>query len=88
MEHHDYSYDQVFNMCLASRTTGVEPMIRVRMDGLDGLFFGPPLNHRQSPSGPSHVIDLELGRVASPAFASFGIEDRQDNLLAGLLNNE
>lgn len=38
MEHQDYSYDQVFNMCLASRATGMEPMIRVRKEG-DHSFF-------------------------------------------------
>jgi 4-hydroxy-2-oxoheptanedioate aldolase len=38
MEHQDYSYDQAFNMCLASRACGMEPMIRVRKEG-DHSFF-------------------------------------------------
>ena len=38
MEHQDYSYDQAFNMCLASRASGMEPMIRVRKEG-DHSFF-------------------------------------------------
>ncbi|MFZ5916542.1 MAG: HpcH/HpaI aldolase family protein [Chloroflexota bacterium] len=38
MEHQDYSYDQVFNQCLASRASGMEPMIRVRKEG-DHSFF-------------------------------------------------
>jgi 4-hydroxy-2-oxoheptanedioate aldolase len=38
MEHQDYSYDQAFNMCLASRAAGMEPMIRVRKEG-DHSFF-------------------------------------------------
>lgn len=33
MEHQDYAYDQVFNMCLASRYAGMEPMVRVRKEG-------------------------------------------------------
>ena len=32
MEHQDYAYDQVFNMCLASRYAGMEPMVRVRKE--------------------------------------------------------
>jgi 4-hydroxy-2-oxoheptanedioate aldolase len=38
MEHQDYSYDQAFNMCLASRASSMEPMIRVRKEG-DHSFF-------------------------------------------------
>jgi 4-hydroxy-2-oxoheptanedioate aldolase len=38
MEHQDYSYDQAFNMCLASRAAGMEPMIRVRKEG-DHSFY-------------------------------------------------
>lgn len=38
MEHQDYSYDQAFDMCLASRATGMEPMIRIRKEG-DHSFF-------------------------------------------------
>jgi len=38
MEHQDYSYDQAFNLCLASRASGMEPMIRVRKEG-DHSFF-------------------------------------------------
>ena len=38
MEHQDYSYDQVFNMCLASRASGMEPMIRIRKEG-DHSFY-------------------------------------------------
>ncbi len=38
MEHQDYDYDQAFNMCLASRATGMEPMIRVRKEG-DQSFY-------------------------------------------------
>ncbi len=38
MEHGDYSYDQVFNMSLASRAAGMEPMVRVRKEG-DHSFF-------------------------------------------------
>lgn len=38
MEHQDYSYDQAFNMCLAARATGMEPMIRIRKEG-DHSFF-------------------------------------------------
>ena len=38
MEHQDYSYDQAFNMCLASRAVGMEPMIRIRKEG-DHSFF-------------------------------------------------
>ena len=34
MEHQDYSYDQVFNMCLAARASGMEPMIRIRKEGV------------------------------------------------------
>jgi 4-hydroxy-2-oxoheptanedioate aldolase len=30
MEHQDYSYDQVFDMALGCRATGIEPMIRIR----------------------------------------------------------
>lgn len=33
MEHQDFSYDQVFNMCLAARATGMEPMVRIRKEG-------------------------------------------------------
>lgn len=29
-EHQDYSYDQIFNMGLACRATGMEPMVRIR----------------------------------------------------------
>ena len=38
MEHQDYSYDQAFNMCLACRATGMEPMIRIRKEG-DHSFY-------------------------------------------------
>jgi 4-hydroxy-2-oxoheptanedioate aldolase len=38
MEHQDYDYDQAFNMCLASRATGMEPMIRIRKEG-DHSFY-------------------------------------------------
>ena len=38
MEHQDYSYDQAFNMCLASRASDMEPMIRIRKEG-DHSFF-------------------------------------------------
>lgn len=38
MEHQDFSYDQAFNICLASRASGMEPMIRVRKEG-DHSFF-------------------------------------------------
>jgi 4-hydroxy-2-oxoheptanedioate aldolase len=38
MEHQDYSYDQAFNLCLASRAAGMEPMIRVRKEG-DHSFY-------------------------------------------------
>jgi 4-hydroxy-2-oxoheptanedioate aldolase len=30
MEHQDYSFDQVFNMALACRAIGIEPMVRIR----------------------------------------------------------
>jgi 4-hydroxy-2-oxoheptanedioate aldolase len=30
MEHQDYSYDQLFNMALGCRSSGVEPMARIR----------------------------------------------------------
>ncbi len=30
MEHQDYSYDQLFNMALGCRATGIEPMARIR----------------------------------------------------------
>jgi 4-hydroxy-2-oxoheptanedioate aldolase len=30
MEHQDYSFDQVFNMAMACRATGMEPMVRIR----------------------------------------------------------
>ena len=30
MEHQDYSFDQVFNMGLACRATGMEPLVRIR----------------------------------------------------------
>ncbi len=33
MEHQDYSYEDVFNVCLACRATGMEPMVRVRREG-------------------------------------------------------
>jgi len=33
MEHQDYSYEQVFNACLACRATGIAPMVRVRREG-------------------------------------------------------
>ncbi|MDP6777042.1 MAG: aldolase/citrate lyase family protein, partial [Candidatus Latescibacteria bacterium] len=38
MEHQDYDYDQVFNMCLACRASGMEPMVRIRKEG-DHSFF-------------------------------------------------
>lgn len=38
MEHQDFSWDQAFNMCLAARASGMEPMIRVRKEG-DHSFF-------------------------------------------------
>lgn len=38
MEHQDYSWDQAFNICLAARASGMEPMIRVRKEG-DHSFF-------------------------------------------------
>ena len=38
MEHQDFSWDQAFNMCLAARASGMEPMIRVRKEG-DQSFF-------------------------------------------------
>ncbi|MDA0746443.1 MAG: aldolase/citrate lyase family protein, partial [bacterium] len=38
MEHQDYDYDQVFNMCLACRASGMEPMVRVRKEG-DHSFY-------------------------------------------------
>jgi 4-hydroxy-2-oxoheptanedioate aldolase len=40
MEHQDFSWDQAFNMCLAARASGMEPMIRVRKEG-DHSFFRP-----------------------------------------------
>ena len=33
MEHQDYSYDQVFNLCLACRAAGAESMVRIRREG-------------------------------------------------------
>lgn len=38
MEHQDYSYDQAFNMSLASRAAGMEPMIRIRKEGEQAFF--------------------------------------------------
>lgn len=38
MEHQDYDYDQAFNMCLASRASGMEPMIRIRKEGEHAFF--------------------------------------------------
>lgn len=38
MEHQDYDYDQVFNMCLGCRASGMEPMLRVRKEG-DHSFY-------------------------------------------------
>ena len=38
MEHQDYSYDQVFNMCLAARATGMDAMVRIRKEG-DHSFY-------------------------------------------------
>lgn len=38
MEHQDYSWDQAFNMCLASRASRMEPMIRLRKEG-DHSYF-------------------------------------------------
>ena len=37
-EHQDYDYDQMFNMGLACRASGMEPMIRVRKEG-DHSFY-------------------------------------------------
>ncbi|HPA46446.1 MAG TPA: aldolase/citrate lyase family protein [bacterium] len=33
MEHQDFSYDEVFNACLACRATGMEPLVRIRREG-------------------------------------------------------
>lgn len=38
MEHQDYSWDQAFNMALACRAGGMEPMIRIRKEG-DHSFY-------------------------------------------------
>ncbi len=38
MEHQDYDYDQAFNMGLACRASGMEPMVRIRKEG-DHSFF-------------------------------------------------
>lgn len=38
MEHQDFSYDQVFEACLASRATGMEPMVRIRREGRHSCF--------------------------------------------------
>jgi 4-hydroxy-2-oxoheptanedioate aldolase len=38
MEHQDYDYDQVFNMGLACRASGMEPMVRIRKEG-DHSFY-------------------------------------------------
>ena len=32
-EHQDYDYDQMFNMGLACRASGMQPMIRLRKEG-------------------------------------------------------
>lgn len=38
MEHQDYDYNTVSQMCLACRATGIEPMIRVRKSGNDCIY--------------------------------------------------
>jgi len=38
MEHQDYSWDQAFNMCLAARASGMEPMIRIRKEGEQAFY--------------------------------------------------
>jgi 4-hydroxy-2-oxoheptanedioate aldolase len=40
MEHQDYSYDQVFNMCLACRATGMDAMVRIRKGGDYSIYRG------------------------------------------------
>ena len=38
MEHQDYTYDQVFEMCLACRATGMEAMLRIRKSGDHAVY--------------------------------------------------
>ncbi|MBI4908911.1 MAG: aldolase [Acidobacteria bacterium] len=38
MEHQDFSYDQVFEACLGSRASGMEPMVRIRREGRHSCF--------------------------------------------------
>lgn len=40
MEHQDYDYEEVFNICLACRASGVEPMVRVRREGRHSFARG------------------------------------------------
>jgi len=40
MEHQDFSYDQVYEACLACRATGMEPMVRIRREGRHSCFRG------------------------------------------------
>ena len=36
MEHQDYDYDQAFNMCLAARASGMEPIWETSLPWKDG----------------------------------------------------
>lgn len=38
MEHQDYDYDQVFDMCLACRATNMEAMVRIRKSGDHAVY--------------------------------------------------
>ncbi len=38
MEHQDYHYHDVSNMCLACRATGMEPMVRIRKSGDHAVY--------------------------------------------------
>jgi len=38
MEHQDYGYDQVFEMCLACRASGIEAMVRIRKSGDHSVY--------------------------------------------------
>jgi 4-hydroxy-2-oxoheptanedioate aldolase len=40
MEHQDYEYSDVFNMCLACRSTGMEAMVRIRKCGDHSIYRG------------------------------------------------
>ena len=62
MEHQDYSYDQAFNMGLASRAAGMEPMIRIRKEG-DHSFF------RAFEAGASGIMVPHVRTIAEAEWA-------------------